>query len=54
MGGRPQRIFTQCEVPPIALPGMGADPRLKDLFVELDLMPPHRFDAAAAFRLRPA
>ena len=30
------------------LPGMGADPRHKDLFVELDFMPPHRFDAAAA------
>jgi hypothetical protein len=30
------------------LPGMGADPRHKDLFVELDFMPPHRFTAGAA------
>ncbi|HET8949654.1 MAG TPA: hypothetical protein VFN44_04060, partial [Solirubrobacteraceae bacterium] len=33
------------------LPGMGADPRHKDLFVELDFMPPHRFDAAAAAQI---
>ena len=30
------------------LPGMGADPQHKDIFVELDFMPPHRFDPAAA------
>ena len=30
------------------LPGMGADPQHKDVFVELDFMPPHRFEAAAA------
>ena len=36
------------------LPGMGADPRHKDLFVELDFMPPHRFDAAAAGQIADA
>ena len=36
------------------LPGMGADPRHKDLFVELDFMPPHRFDAAAAAQIADA
>jgi hypothetical protein len=30
------------------LPGMGADPRHKDLFVELDHMPPHRFALQAS------
>ena len=32
------------------LPGMGADPRHKDIFVELDFMPPHRFDAGGRRR----
>jgi hypothetical protein len=30
------------------LPGMGADPRHKDVFLELDYMPPHRFALAAS------
>jgi hypothetical protein len=29
------------------LPGLGADPLHKDIFVELDFMPPHRFSLAA-------
>jgi hypothetical protein len=29
------------------LPGMGANPRHKDIFVELDFMPPHRLELAA-------
>jgi hypothetical protein len=30
------------------LPGMGADPRHKDVFLELDYMPPHRYAQQAA------
>ena len=36
------------------LPAMGADPRHKDIFVELDFMPPHRFDPAAGPELTKA
>ncbi|HET8952063.1 MAG TPA: hypothetical protein VFN44_16195, partial [Solirubrobacteraceae bacterium] len=36
------------------LPGMGADPRHKDLFVELDFMPPHRFALAASAQIADA
>ena len=36
------------------LPGMGADPRHKDVFVELDFMPPHRFTQAAAAEIADA
>ena len=33
------------------LPAMGADPRHKDVFVELDYMPPHRLEDAAITRV---
>ena len=36
------------------LPAMGADPRHKDIFVELDFMPPHRFELAAGDQLSKA
>ena len=36
------------------LPGMGADPRRKDIFVELDFMPPHRFALAAGNQIAKA
>jgi hypothetical protein len=36
------------------LPGMGADPRRKDIFVELDFMPPHRFAPAAGNQIAKA
>jgi hypothetical protein len=36
------------------LPGMGADPRHKDVFVELDFMPPHRLALAASAMLADA
>ena len=36
------------------LPAMGADPRHKDIFVELDFMPPHRFELAAGDQISKA
>ena len=33
------------------LPAMGADPRHKDLFIELDFMPPHRLSQGAVDRM---
>ena len=36
------------------LPAMGADPRHKDIFVELDFMPPHRFELAAGQQISKA
>ena len=36
------------------LPAMGADPRHKDIFVELDFMPPHRFELAAGEQISKA
>ncbi len=36
------------------LPGMGADPRHKDIFVELDFMPPHQFELAAGNQIAKA
>ena len=36
------------------LPGMGADPRRKDIFVELDFMPPHGFALGAGNQIAKA
>ncbi len=36
------------------LPAMGADPRHKDIFVELDFMPPHRFELSAGTQIAKA